>query len=83
MAEITRLGPMKSFTDCDEDGNLLDHWKVVNLTFTVRCFGADGEQYYQHADCAPDLMPELWPSVFEGLEYVMKNRMIEEGLWVE
>jgi hypothetical protein len=83
MNRIQRIGPHNVFTEIDDDGNLLDHWKIINKLIAVECLGSDGEIHYLQGYLGLDISDDLVESAFNSMERRLINEMSAKGVWID
>jgi hypothetical protein len=78
---VNRIGPHKIHTDVDDDGNLLDHWKLVGLSIAVEHIGSDEIVHYVESIIGLTCTEETIENFFQSLERGLENKMKDQGVW--
>lgn len=79
---MKRIGPHIQHVDIDDDGNPLDHWRVVGQVIAVEELGSDNQFHYAQATIGLHHDGEILESFFAMLERALEHKMIKEGVWV-
>ncbi len=78
---MKRIGPHKIHTDVDDDGNLLDHWKLIGLGIHVEHLGSDDHIHMASATIGLTSSGETVELFFQTLERSLENKMKDQGVW--
>lgn len=83
MADIQRFGPYTIRTDMDDEGNPLDHWRIVHQSIVVEAIGSDGLIHSCESRVGLDVEKdsELMENFFLAAESMLKHRMTLQGVW--
>jgi hypothetical protein len=78
---VKRIGPHKIHTDVDDDGNLLNYWKLVGLGIHVEHLGSDNQTHMASATIGLTSSDETVELFFQTLERSLEARMKDQGVW--
>lgn len=83
MGEIQRFGPYKIHSDVDDDGEPLDHWRLIHQSIVVEAIGLDGLIHSCESRVGLDVEKdsELMENFFLAAESMLKHRMTQAGVW--